>query len=538
MTGLVDQFGRPLARASVTDLLERQAVTSLGSVRQIQSGHPADGLTPPRLTMILREAEIGDATAYLELAEQMEEKDLHYAAVLGVRKRAIRSLDVQVSPGDESAAAGELADMTKAALNSAPVRASLIDIMDGIGKGYSVSEIIWEREGRNGLRVAGLELVDPRWFEFDHDNGAHLYLRDNAGPQPLRADSYIIHIAKAKSGLPIRGGLARLAAWAWIFKNFTLKDWAIFLEAYGHPLRLGKYGPTSSAADRQTLLRAARQIGVDMAAIIPKDMDLEIVASAISGAEKLYEGNARYWDEQISKGVLGQVATTDAIAGGHAVGNIHEKVRDDIRDADAEQLATTLQRDLAGPLKRLHFPDNVALPIISFPPPESVDPKLMLELMEKGPKAGLKISVAQIREVFVLREPKDGEETLPMPKAEPAPPGVPPAPEVPGKVTEDPDRNPLPLERQAASRTGGATDSIDALVDELLEGDGMRRAVDGEIGELIEALGGAQDMDQIRDILAAFSAGQPGPVQDLLTRSTFAARLAGELGAEIRENKA
>ena len=77
--------------------------------------------------------------------------------------------------------------------------------------------------------------------------------------------------------------------------------------------------------------RFREHTGVDMAAIIPKDMDLEVVTAASSGSEKLYEGNARYWDEQLSKGILGQVATTDAIAGGHAVGNIHEKVRDDIR---------------------------------------------------------------------------------------------------------------------------------------------------------------------------------------------------------------
>lgn len=524
---ILDQFGRPLQRVPDAQLLERQAVPSLGSIRSIQTGHPADGLTPTRLAAILREAETGDAMAYLELAEQMEEKDLHYAAVLGVRKRAIRSLEVQVDAGDDTAEAGELADMTRQALTSAAVRTSLIDMMDALGKAYSVCEILWEREGAKGLKISGMEHVDPRWFEFDRENGSYLYLRDNAGPQPLRPDSYVIHLAKAKSGLPIRSGLARLAGWAYLFKNYTLKDWAIFLEAYGHPLRLGKYGPSSSATDRLTLLRAARQIGVDMAAIIPKDMDLEVITAASSGSEKLYEGNARYWDEQLSKGILGQVATTDAIAGGHAVGNIHEKVRDDIRDADAEQLAATLQRDVGGALARLNFNRPVALPHISFPPPETVDPKLMLELMEKGPKAGLKIAVSQIREVFALREPEGNEEVLAPPVPEP-PPVAPPAP-----APADP--LPLPAERQTAARVSDPAprDSIDVLVDELIGGGEMQRAMEGEVGALIEALTSATDMDQVQDILAAFGAAPPGPVADLLTRSTFAARVAGEVGAKI-----
>lgn len=521
---LVDQFGRPMQRVSQADLLAREAVPTFGSIRSIQSGHPAEGMTPPRLAAILREAEVGDATAYLEFAEQMEEKDLHYAAVLGVRKRAIRSLDVQVTPGDHTDAAGELAEMTRATLTAAPVRSSLIDMMDALGKSFSVTEILWEREGK-GLKAGGMELVDPRWFEFDRENGNYLYLRDNDGPQPLRPDSYIIHVAKVKSGLPIRGGLARLAGWAYLFKNYTLKDWAIFLEAYGHPLRLGKYGTSSSPEDRRTLLRAARQIGVDMAAIIPKDMDLDVIAGATNGADKMYEGNARYWDEQISKGVLGQVATTDAIAGGHAVGKIHEQVRDDIRDADAEQLAASLQRDLAGALKRLHFPDSVPLPTISFPPPESVDPKLMLQLMEKGPKAGLRIPVAQIREVFALREPEEGEEVL-------TPPSAP---------SEDSGQKKAAVEtettRQKTSKVDADIDrdSVDAMIDEMLRDGEMQRGISGEIGDLIEALARARDMNDVKDILAAFDAASPGPIQELLTRSTFAARVAGEIGAPLRK---
>lgn len=521
---LYDQFGRQMQRSADARLLERIAVPTLGGVRSIQSGHPADGLTPVRLAAILREAETGDATAYLQLAEQMEEKDLHYAAVLGVRKRAIRSLDVQVDAGDSTAEASELADMTRQALTSAAVRTSLIDIMDALGKAFSVSEMLWEREGKR-LRLVGVEQVKPEWFEFDRQNGNHLYLRGDAGPKPLDADKFIIHTAKAKSGLPIRGGLARLASWAYIFKNYTLKDWQIFLEAYGHPLRLGKYGPKSTPEDRLTLLRAARQIGIDMAAIIPKDMDLEVVPGATNGADKMYEGNARYWDQQISKGVLGQVATTDAIAGGHAVGNIHEKVRDDIRDADAEQLAASLQRDLAGALKNLHFPTGTALPVISFPPPETVDPKLLLDLMERGP-AGLKIAVSQIRQVFALRKPEEGEEVLSPQRSEP----VPPAPPPPISRAEQAETS-----RQVASKTTSVSDSIDALVDELIASGDLQRTMETEIGGLIEALGNATDFEQVKDILAAFGDMPPGRFAHLLTQSTFAARVAGEIGAQVRQ---
>jgi phage gp29-like protein len=39
---------------------------------------------------------------------------------------------------------------------------------------------------------------------------------------PLPPHKFIVHFHKAKSGLPIRTGLARAASWAWMFKTFIL----------------------------------------------------------------------------------------------------------------------------------------------------------------------------------------------------------------------------------------------------------------------------------------------------------------------------
>ena len=80
--------------------------------------HPSVGLTPERLTQILREAEFGDPFLYLELAEEMEEKDLHYLAVLSTRKEAVSQIDLEVKP-----ASGESDDLRAAEM----VRAMLAD---------------------------------------------------------------------------------------------------------------------------------------------------------------------------------------------------------------------------------------------------------------------------------------------------------------------------------------------------------------------------------------------------------------------------
>ncbi|RWE49366.1 MAG: DUF935 family protein, partial [Mesorhizobium sp.] len=110
-----------------------------------------------------------------------------------------------------------------------------------------------------------------------------------------------------------RGGIARAVAWTFLFKSFTIKDWAIFCEAYGQPLRLGKYDAGASDKDKQILLDAVSNIGVDYAAIVPAAMAVEFIKADISGSHGLYKERADWLDQQVSKVVLGQTATTDAI---------------------------------------------------------------------------------------------------------------------------------------------------------------------------------------------------------------------------------
>jgi F-type H+-transporting ATPase subunit beta len=43
-----------------------------------------------------------------------------------------------------------------------------------------------------------------------------------------------------------------------LFKNYDIKDWVIFLEKYGQPMRLGKFTPGASEDDKKVVGRARR----------------------------------------------------------------------------------------------------------------------------------------------------------------------------------------------------------------------------------------------------------------------------------------
>jgi phage gp29-like protein len=518
---LVDQYNRPLKRPAAKEVVDELSGPSIGSVRQIMSGHPADNLRPQRLAAILRNAEVSDPTEFLQMAEQFEEKDLHYAAVLGVRKRAVRKLQLVVEAGDDTEAAQDAAELVRKQLTSPPVRKALIDMMDALGKGFSVHEVMWNTSSPQWT-IRALKYRDPSWFRFDQTDGETLRVRDNEGDKDLPPGKFVIHRAKTKSGLTIRGGLARLAAWAYIFKNYSLRDWAIFLTTYGHPMRVGKYDTNATEADKQTLLRAVRQIGTDLAAIMPQSMEVDFIDGAVTGGEAMFEKSARYWDEQLSKGILGQVATTDAIAGGHAVGKIHEQVRDDIRDADGEQLAATLQSDLAAPLVAWNLGPNVPCPEISLVSPEEHDPRLLMAAAKTFGGRGLKVPVAVVRDAFGIRAPEDDEEVLDFSANSPLQP------------SRAGSETPLhPQTATAAAARAGHLSAIDRFIDRVEEGQ-FDDVTDPLIAGFVEALQGAVSLEEARDILAELADTAPdGTFTEFLTNLGFNVRLAGELGADI-----
>ena len=61
----------------------------------------------------------------------------------------------------------------------------------------------------------------------------------------------------ARSGYDTRAGIMRVCAWMYLFKNYTVKDMMGFAEVYGMPLRVGKYEPGASRADREALVSPA-----------------------------------------------------------------------------------------------------------------------------------------------------------------------------------------------------------------------------------------------------------------------------------------
>ncbi len=611
MSQILDAYGRPVQTET---LREEQAAPTLTGIRNIFSIIDTSiGLTPDRIVGMLRQAEFGDPWLYLELAERMEEKDELYQGVLHTRKMAVTQLEITIEAASDSPEDQQDADFIREVLidGDLTLHDALFDMLDALGKGFSATEIIWDTDGRNlqtGAPIwipSALKWRDPRWFMFDWISGEQLLVRTlrtegqtlpsapigsgqpmiNAanlriasggidgttiGIQPMTAPlapfKFITHVTRAKAGLPVRGGLARVAAWNYLFRNYILKDWVTFLEIYSQPLRLGKYGAGATEQDKNALLRAVGNIGTDAAAIIPDSMLIEFPTPSQADAHaRSYKDALEYLDKRLTIAVLGQELTTSLPkgAGSRAAAEVHDVVRRDIATDDARRLEATLRRDLIkplidlnrGPRPRGHYPK------ISIGFEEEEDLKQLADALGPFIDRGLPVSAAAIQNKFGLEQPDPDELILhPAEKiaaqsgdgAAPAGQNGPPAAaadanlaplftDVDGENGSRRRSGESALSSEATGRERGPSpapkdtpylDKINVFVEKLRnQSDGAMAPI---IKPLLGVLEGATSYDDLKRRLAlAVSKMDHADLVELMARAGFNVNLAGQAGLKV-----
>ena len=406
MPKILDHRGLPFQKSQLNKAIGAPTLTSVRSVWNL-GGSVLQDLTPDYLGQLLRNARMGSHHDYLTLAEEMEEQDPHYQSVLGTRKRAIQGVAAVVEAASEDKKDVELAEAVRSLVRQAEFDDMILDALDGLGKGYSCVEIIWDTKTTPWMPKYAWR--DPRFFQFDEETLSEVRLLDETAVDgiELPAFKFITHLPKLKSGFPIRGGLAMLVAFSYMCKNFTLRDWMAFSNVFGMPLRLGRYGANASEEDVETLVDAVANMAFDAAAVLPESMKIEFQQTATGTGVDMFRKQAEFLDMQISKAVLGQTMTADS-GSSLSQSTTHNEVRHDILRADCKQLAATLNRDLIKPYIDLNFGVQENYPRLTLPVPKPENIKLMVEALEKLIPMGLKVEGAVVLDKLGLPDPVDG----------------------------------------------------------------------------------------------------------------------------------
>ena len=400
--------GRP---AEITVLDGEIAEPTDYGIRRVIEDKQATGMTPQRLARVLRNAETGLGRDYLTLAFEMEERYLHYAGQLQTRRLAIEGIAPTVSA--KKSVLSKIVDAVNDLIDDNGFAAMAGDLTDGISKGYAAVEMAWEYEAGH-LKPVAYKFRDPRFFVFDRKSLSELRLATDANPfdgEELPPYAFLRHFPRTRMGIPLRRGLARPAAWAFLIQSFSLTDWASFAEIYGVPLRVGRYGPNASDKDKRALLQAVKAISNDGAAIAPSGMEIEFHKVEGQHGTAVFGGLIDYVDRQVSKLVVGQTMTSDN-GSSLAQAQIHNEVRLDILRADCNQLAATINRDLIEPFVAFNFGPQDNYPIVEFPVPEPEDIDTLTNAVSRLVPLGLKVGQRALREKLALPDPGEDDELL------------------------------------------------------------------------------------------------------------------------------
>ncbi len=228
--------------------------------------------------------------------------------------------------------------------------------------GYSVLRPLYT-EGTNGALIDGVDRVEIlpfEWFDYLRTAGIggwRINIR-NSGHRVLKPWEtefiYFFTVRGSSWRNPYGEALLTRAYWPFFFRHNSWQFWMKCLERFGTPLLLGK------GSDFETLAtQLAKAIQDAAIAVGPED---DVAAISVPGAGDIFNQVELALIRRIQKLILGQTLSSDVgSSGSRALGEVHERVRTEKRDADIRLVAPTINR-MIGAAVRLRFGDDAEMP--------------------------------------------------------------------------------------------------------------------------------------------------------------------------------
>ena len=367
-------------------------------------------MNPVEIENLIRRADAGDPADLCRLATELEEKNWDIRNSMATRSNALLGCEWYVTPPMEAhdpesiKIAQHFQDSLRRAgeLNEFDTFEDLLeDLSHAVIAPYSVSEIIWDGPELKGFRsIPGhhftfLNSLEPRLITLDHPEGIE-----------LPPHKFLFHRHTRTGGDVCRGGLIRTLAWLHCFQSYPMKDWLAFAERYGMPFIVAKLDRSAYEKDRTTVQTAIRNFGPRGGGVFSKSMEIELLQAGSNNSSTVYEAIIRHISDAITKVILGQLATSGTNSG-FSNGDAQSKVRQDILEADAKKIESTIRAGLAAPWTAYHYGPSAPVPVLRFrvEPPE--DLSVFAQTLESLHRAGFDADPEEIGKRFGLNLTKN-----------------------------------------------------------------------------------------------------------------------------------
>ena len=383
-------------------------------------------IEPEWVANLLRRAERGDTEAFLLLAGRMEERFPRYLAVLGQRKSEVIASPIRVTPAGESDFDKQVSDEVQAIVSgkgtSDAFRLWYPDMLDALGKGYSIGEMVWQFVDGKEVPVE-FRTMKPSTLRFEERDGVTPMLRVASNTfEPLTAYKYITHTPNTRTGLPINKGMAKTVAYHYLMYVHAMKAYASYSEVFGRPILIGEHDEGASDKQKDQLLDAMEGIGTDAAVAISNKMRIRIERAAgagLSGADRFWIDMVNLIGDEVAVAVVGQTMTTSD-GSSNAQAQVHERRLEKLTQADAFGVSASLRKCLVRSYVDINYGFDVPAPFLFLDAERGEDLKELAEGLAPLIDRGLQVEVSEVLKRAGLPIPdilEDGLMLVPMARA-------------------------------------------------------------------------------------------------------------------------
>lgn len=432
-------------------------------------------LTPAFLQSLILERNSGHLMRWIDLCDEMREKDPHLQSQLGIREESVVETEFEITPGlgSNQRAAMRAADAARELFSywqqrtgptgeSTGAECWIAEWTSAKFYGRFAHELVWSKD--NGeLVLLGAEKIDPRRLSYACDRNDPrpwaLRLHDEFAADSeysgfygvplvdLPPEKILACIPRVRGSQPVREGMASTLIWYLLFKVWSIRDVMALAEMIGRPPIAGYYLAGGAKADGErsrlngaqaiattediaALRKAVNAVSGSLRAVLPDTTKLETLDVKQLAGEPVQLQIAKLVDAYTSKVVHGVANLSDLQPGARAAVEAQERTTYTFWRSDVRNVARQFQRMIALYIRSnpQRFGEDCPLPIVTGKTDGAKD----LEALSRGIKGAQEVGIEVpkgwayrtlgIPEPVTVRGEKEPVLERPKPLAPPTPP--------------------------------------------------------------------------------------------------------------------
>lgn len=353
----------------------------------------------------------------LDIYDRILRKDAHLFSLFQTRKHMILSKDFEIHPASGEKRDIIIADFVKWQLYDRITNFTqdLYELLSAFQYGFSVSEFIFT-EDKNRWIIDKIKSKHPSHFGFDEHGTLYQVSENGVMKKFLHPNKFIIHRHGGNDENPHGESLiSERLYWLYYFKKNILQFLSFFIERFGSPTPIFSYPPGTSDEEHKVIDEMMEAFHNEMSIKLPSGIMTQLLEWKTTGNANVHERAIKLFNNEMSKGVLGQTLTSETQdTGSKAQATVHFNVLASIIKFDCRSLEATVNHQLIRPLVRWNFGEVENYPYMRF----KTEPEKDLESLSKRDKnlsgildpQGKRLSTEYITETYGVQVEEKSEE--------------------------------------------------------------------------------------------------------------------------------